>query len=44
MLGLLYKHRNWRHGIAADGQRTVETFGYAKRMSRDYEQLIRGLI
>lgn len=43
-LELLHKHRDWRRGLAAEGQRVVESFGYSKRMSRDYEQLIRGLI
>ena len=43
-LGLLHKHQNWRQGLAIEGQRTVESFGFSKRMSRDYEHLIRGLI
>lgn len=43
-LGLLTEYDHWRLGLAAGGRRLVERFGYARRMARDYQQLIRGLI
>lgn len=43
-LGLLTERDDWRMSLADDGRRLVERFAGARRMARDYQQLLRGLI
>jgi len=39
-LARLGKHPQWAAGLAAQGRRAAEQFGYATRMCREYEDLL----
>ena len=40
---MIADHPDWAAGIAREGRRRAETFGFASRMCREYEQLLCGL-
>jgi glycosyltransferase involved in cell wall biosynthesis len=37
---LLAEHPDWAAGLAAEGRRAAEKFGFARRMCREYEDLL----
>ena len=37
---MLADHPAWAAGMAVEGRRSAEKFGFAKRMCRDYEDLL----
>jgi glycosyltransferase involved in cell wall biosynthesis len=43
MLSLLDRNRQWSDGLASEGYLLAQSFGYARRMARDYEHLLHHL-
>jgi glycosyltransferase involved in cell wall biosynthesis len=43
-LRMLVDHPEWRSGLAAEGRRLAERFGYARRMATDYANLVDSLL
>jgi glycosyltransferase involved in cell wall biosynthesis len=43
-LRMLVDHPEWRLGLAAEGRRLAERFGYARRMATDYANLVDSLL
>ncbi len=43
-LRMLVDHPEWRLGLAAEGRRLAERFGYARRMGTDYANLVDSLL
>jgi glycosyltransferase involved in cell wall biosynthesis len=42
-VAMIADHPDWAAGIAREGRRRAETFGFASRMSREYELLLHRL-
>jgi glycosyltransferase involved in cell wall biosynthesis len=40
---LLWQHPQWARGLAAEGRAFAEQVGHARRMAREYEDLLHGL-